>query len=113
MLYHEVIHMNGNKLLSAFSYWSVLFAPIFFPVIVWIFGDSETKNHAKNALWTHIIPSITTFIALTVLGIMGVGSSEPDVTLGIGAIIAVCICSIISLYFFIWNIVKGIKVIKV
>ncbi|MFE6139470.1 DUF4870 domain-containing protein [Bacillus sp. NPDC057893] len=104
--------MNGNRLLAAFSYWSVLFAPILFPIIVLIIGEPETKKHAKRALWTHIIPSIATFIALIVLGIMGTGSQEPDVTLGIGAIIAVCICSIISLYFFIWNIVKGIKVIK-
>ncbi|HHT7189389.1 hypothetical protein PDN14_22295 [Bacillus cereus group sp. Bc222] len=81
--------------------------------MVWIVGDSKTKTHAKRALWTHIIPSITTFIALTVLGIMGVSSSESDVTLGIGANIVVCICSIISLYPFIWKIVKGIKGIKV
>lgn len=49
---------------------------------------------------------------MIVLGIMGLGSNEPDVTLGIGAIITVCICGIISLYFFIWNIIKGIQVMK-
>ena len=50
--------MNGNKILAALSYFSVLFAPILFPIIVWIVGDAETKPHAKRALWTHIIPSI-------------------------------------------------------
>lgn len=46
--------MNGNKLLSAFSYWSIFFAPLLFPIIVWIFGDSETKAHAKK-LYGHIL----------------------------------------------------------
>ncbi|MBO1581950.1 DUF4870 domain-containing protein [Bacillus sp. XF8] len=104
--------MNGNKLLSAFSYWSVFFAPILFPIIVWIIGEDETKSHAKRALWTHIIPSIAAFVGMIVVGIMGLGSNQPDVTLGIGAIITLCICGIISLYFFIWNIVKGIQVMK-
>nr|WP_176526211.1 hypothetical protein [Bacillus cereus] len=53
--------MTGNKLLSAFSYWSVVFAPIFFSIIVWIVGDSETKAQGKRVLWTRIIPSITTY----------------------------------------------------
>ncbi|MGU9545724.1 DUF4870 domain-containing protein [Bacillus cereus] len=104
--------MNGNKILAAFSYFSVLFAPILFPIIVWIVGDAETKPHAKRALWTHIIPSIATFIGVTILGIMGLGSDQPDVTLGIGSMIVLAICGIISLYYFIWNIVKGIKVLK-
>ncbi|AIY77478.1 DUF4870 domain-containing protein [Bacillus anthracis] len=104
--------MNGNKILAALSYFSVLFAPILFPIIVWIVGDAETKPHAKRALWTHIIPSIATFVGVTILGIMGLGSNQPDVTLGIGTMIVLCICGIISLYYFIWNIVKGIKVLK-
>ncbi len=66
--------MNGNKILAALSYFSVLFAPILFPIIVWIVGDAETKPHAKRALWTHIIPSIATFIGVAILGIMGIGS---------------------------------------
>lgn len=104
--------MNGNKVLSALSYFSILFAPILFPIIVWIVGDYETRSHAKRALWTHIIPSIATFIGLAVLGIMDVGFNHSDKTLAIGSVITVCICALISLYYFIWNMVKGIKVLK-
>ncbi|MDC2865678.1 MULTISPECIES: DUF4870 domain-containing protein [unclassified Bacillus (in: firmicutes)] len=104
--------MNGNKILAALSYFSVLFAPILFPVIVWIVGDYETRSHAKRALWTHLIPGISTIIGLAVLGIMSFGFNQPGATLGIGALITVCICGLISLYYFIWNIVKGIKVLK-
>ncbi|HDX9580480.1 DUF4870 domain-containing protein [Bacillus cytotoxicus] len=104
--------MNGNKILSALSYFSVLFAPILFPVIVWIVGDSETKSHAKRALWTHVLPSIAIFIGLAVLGVMDVGFNHSDSTLAIGSVIVVCICALLSLYYFIWNVVKGIQVIK-
>ncbi|ENQ3108128.1 protein of unknown function [Bacillus sp. 491mf] len=104
--------MNGNKILSALSYFSVLFAPILFPVIVWIVGDYETRGHAKRALWTHILPSIAILIGLAVLGVLGVGFNQPDETLAIGSVIVACICALISLYYFIWNMVKGIQVIK-
>ena len=53
-----------------------------------------------------------TFIGVAILGIMGMGSDQADVTLGIGSMIVLAICGIISLYYFIWNIVKGIKVLK-
>lgn len=104
--------MNGNKILSALSYFSVLFAPILFPIIVWIVGDYETRTHAKRALWTHILPSIAIFIGIAVVGVMGVSFNQPDRTLAIGSMITVCICALISLYYFIWNMVKGIQVIK-
>ncbi|HDR4605087.1 MULTISPECIES: DUF4870 domain-containing protein [Bacillus cereus group] len=104
--------MNGNKLLSAFSYWSVLFAPILFPVIIWLLGNDETKNHAKRALWTHIIPTIAAIIGTGILFLINMGSVEPDGTFYIAAIIVVVICFIIDIYYFIWNIIKGIKVIK-
>ncbi|EMA6342293.1 DUF4870 domain-containing protein [Bacillus cytotoxicus] len=104
--------MNGNKILAALSYWSVFFAPILFPIIIWIIGENETKIHAKKALWTHIIPGIAAFLGMIIVGMLGIGSNQPDITLGIGAIIIVGICGIISIYFFIWNIVKGIQVLK-
>ncbi|MGR5984647.1 DUF4870 domain-containing protein [Bacillus cytotoxicus] len=104
--------MNGNKILVALSYWSVFFAPIIFPIIIWIIGENETKIHAKKALWTHIIPGITAFLGMIIIGMLGITSNQPDITLGIGSIIIIGICGIISIYFFIWNIVKGIQVLK-
>lgn len=104
--------MNGNKLLSAFSYWSVLFAPILFPIMVWIVGEPDTKSHAKRALWTHILPTITAIVGFAALGIISISVREVEVTLGIGSVITVALCGMISVYFFIWNIVKGIRVMK-
>ncbi|AKR07980.1 DUF4870 domain-containing protein [Bacillus cereus] len=104
--------MNGNKLVAAFSYWSILFAPILFPIIVWIFGGAETKKHAQKALWTHIVPTIVAFIAITVLAIISMGLKEPDGPFYIAGIIVVSICILVDIYYFIWNIIKGIKVIK-
>ncbi|MDU5145588.1 MAG: DUF4870 domain-containing protein [Paenibacillus dendritiformis] len=104
--------MNGNKLVSALSYWSVLFAPILFPILVWIVGDSESKSHAKRALWTHILPTVTAIAGFAALGVISLSVREVEVTLGIGSVITVALCGLISVYFFIWNIVKGIQVIK-
>ncbi|GAC43323.1 DUF4870 domain-containing protein [Paenibacillus popilliae] len=104
--------MNGNKLASALCYWSVLFAPILFPIIVWIVGAPDTKTHAKRALWTHILPTITAIFGFAALGVISVGVQEPEVTLGIGSMILFALCGIVSIYFFIWNIIKGIQVIK-
>lgn len=40
--------MKENKLLSALSYWSIFFAPILFPILVWILGNESTALHAKK-----------------------------------------------------------------
>lgn len=45
--------MNGNKILAALSYFSVLFAPILFPIIVWIVGMLK-QSHMQNVLYGHI-----------------------------------------------------------
>ncbi|KKE78836.1 MULTISPECIES: DUF4870 domain-containing protein [Bacillaceae] len=103
--------IEENKLLSALCYWSIFFAPILFPILVWIFGNETTKLHAKKALWTHIIPAIASLIAILVLGTLGLGLSEPTGAFFIATIIAVVICFLIDIYYFIWNIIKGIKVI--
>ncbi|MCY9530295.1 DUF4870 domain-containing protein [Paenibacillus alvei] len=104
--------MKENKVISALSYWSVLFAPILFPVLAWIVGDSVTRSHAKRALWTHLIPSIAVIIAVMLFGLIGVSVRDIGVAWGIGAIIAFCVCGVISVYYFVWNIIKGIQVIN-
>ncbi|HDU1150756.1 TPA: hypothetical protein REU62_002873, partial [Listeria monocytogenes] len=51
--------MNDHRILNALSYFSILFAPIIVPVLIWIFAKSEeVSHHAKVALLTHIIPTI-------------------------------------------------------
>lgn len=51
---------NERKILRGLSYISVIFAPILFPILVWIFTPqgSVTRDTAKHALWLHIIPTL-------------------------------------------------------
>lgn len=108
--------MESNKLLASLCYFSIFFAPLLFPIIVWIIGNEETKPHAKKALWTHIIPTIATIIAGIVIFSVGFGqiwSGEADGLLIITTVIAMIICIIIDVYYFIWNIIKGIQVLSV
>ncbi|CEI82794.1 DUF4870 domain-containing protein [Oceanobacillus oncorhynchi] len=107
--------MEGNKLLSSLCYFSIFFAPFLFPILVWILGDEETKGHAKKALWTHLIPIIATIIAGIIIFSIGIGQVWTDEVSGrlfIAMIIAIAVCFIIDVYYFIWNIVKGIKVLS-
>ncbi|WP_077603971.1 DUF4870 domain-containing protein [Oceanobacillus sojae] len=106
--------MEGNKLLSSLCYFSIFFAPFLFPIVVWILGDEETKVNAKKALWTHLIPIIATIIAGTIIFTIGMGqiwAGEVNGGLLLTTIIATVICFIIDIYYFIWNIIKGIKVL--
>ncbi|WP_080873537.1 DUF4870 domain-containing protein [Oceanobacillus timonensis] len=107
--------MEGNKLLSSLCYFSIFFAPFLFPILVWIFGNEETKAHAKKALWTHLIPIIAIIIAGSIIVLIRVGQigqGNPDGMLLITTMIAIAVCFIIDIYYFIWNIVKGIKVLS-
>ena len=47
---------NEHKVLRGLSYISVIFAPILFPILVWIFTPqgSVTRDTAKHALWLPI-----------------------------------------------------------
>ncbi|WP_152656579.1 DUF4870 domain-containing protein [Oceanobacillus sp. CFH 90083] len=107
--------MEGNKLLSSLCYFSIFFAPFLFPILVWIFGDEEAKTHAKKALWTHLIPIIGTIIAGIIIFSIGIGQIwTGDVSGGLllATVIAVAVCVIIDIYYFIWNIIKGIQVLS-
>ncbi|GAB2556667.1 DUF4870 domain-containing protein [Gracilibacillus alcaliphilus] len=108
--------MEGNKLLSSLCYFSIFFAPLLFPILVWIFGDEVTKPHAKKALWTHIIPALTAIAAVLVIGFLGIWQFQNNLenasmVLLISTSIAMVVCFLISLYFLIWNIVKGIQIL--
>lgn len=103
--------METNKVLSALSYFSILFAGFLFPLVVYFVADDErVKFHAKKALISHLIP-------LVPLPLLGIGIFM-DITGngGIGspiiAFIGVGLCIILSIIVLIWNIIKGVNVIR-
>lgn len=102
--------METNKILSALSYFSIFFAGVLFPLIVFLISaDKTVKSHAKKALVSHLIPLIPVpFIVFSaIFGIAEVQTEIPVVF--ITSMIAMVILSVIVV---IWNIVKGIQVLS-
>jgi uncharacterized Tic20 family protein len=102
--------MNTNKLINGFSYVSILFAPILFPLIVWIVGDEKQVTfHAKRALWLHVIPIVLTIIAVILVGATGLLTQDAQQTswLIIGLFVIV---GLIDVVLYIYNLILGIKI---
>lgn len=102
--------MSSTKLVSGLCYLSILFAPILFPLIVWIVStEEEVTSNAKNALWLHVLPFVLTFIGLFVLFFFGIATTSEEFLTGTALVIVVLI-GIMDLFLFFWNIVKSIKI---
>lgn len=100
---------NNNNLINGLSYISILFAPILFPLIVWLISPiPDVKQHAKSALWLHILPTILTVGAIFILITTGLLTNS-QATLGTLTIILFFTIIIIDFGLVIWNIFKGIK----
>ncbi|WP_240514898.1 DUF4870 domain-containing protein, partial [Bacillus cereus] len=51
-----------NVILSSLCYFSIFFAPFFFPILLYLICEGEVKYHAKKAFWTHLIPYLSIII---------------------------------------------------
>lgn len=102
--------MDTNKLISSLCYFSIFFAGFIFPIAVYFISDQhEVKEHAKSALLSHLIPLITIPI-IVIFTISGSIISEGAV-LGIGILMIIVFIGV-NIGVAIWNIIKGIKVLK-
>ncbi|WP_279525872.1 DUF4870 domain-containing protein [Staphylococcus gallinarum] len=99
---------QSEKLLAALSYFSVFFAPILFPIIVWILANKPVSTHAKKSLAYHILPYILMFIGA---GLIGLTESTPSQGLSITFIVITVIAFIGAVYYVIYNLYCGIKVL--
>ncbi|MCJ8013847.1 DUF4870 domain-containing protein [Paenibacillus sp. KQZ6P-2] len=89
--------------LPASSYFSIFFAPIILPIIVWIVSrDHYVEMHSKYALISHILP----LIAAVPLIILSFKANQTSSVFGY-----IMLFAIIYLGTVIYNIVKGIKVL--
>nr|WP_260841023.1 hypothetical protein [Staphylococcus cohnii] len=103
---------KNQNILSSLSYFSVFFAPIIFPIFVWIFAEKPTSTHGRKALFNHIWVYIFLFFAnLSFIFSREVFDKPFDnqevisnVSFGIG-IFLLLIAGII----FLFNIIRGIN----
>jgi hypothetical protein len=103
--------METNKVLAALSYFSVLFAGFIFPLVVYfVTEDVNVKKHAKKAFLSHLIPLIP--IPLIFIVVINDITGNQGEVFPVLLIIAVGSSIILSLVVLIWNIIKGVKVLK-
>ncbi|RPJ95924.1 hypothetical protein CW357_07805 [Rummeliibacillus sp. TYF005] len=129
----EVMNVNNNRVLSSLCYFSVFFAGLILPLIVFfVANEPEVKRHAKRAFLSHLLLIIPTIIGVIIfivvvmsfgfqsssyesIGLNSNGlsySSSGDTFIIIAWLIFIVFEVILSLAVFIWNIVQGIKVLK-
>ncbi|MEI4770205.1 DUF4870 domain-containing protein [Psychrobacillus sp. FJAT-51614] len=111
--------MENNRILSALSYFSVLFAPFILPIIVFFVSqDTEVKHHAKRSLISHLIPfifMIVLFIALfssffTVF--MNAAVNEQSLFMASAPFLFVFLYLVSYIIILVWNIIQGVKVLR-
>jgi hypothetical protein len=107
----EMKRMDMKRVLSAFCYFSILFAGILFPLVAYFASeDLEVKQHAKSALLSHLIPLIPLpLILLSVYYEITMGTGEFPVLVIISGILM----AVVGFIVLIWNLVKGIKVLNI
>lgn len=110
-----------NRVLASLNYFSIFFAGFLFPLIVWIISKNEfEKHHAKRALISHIIaviPGVIAAISVIILALTST-AAEPYTEkgaflFGTGFVFIIVGYFIIAFIIMIWNVVQGIKVLRV
>ncbi|WP_086428603.1 DUF4870 domain-containing protein [Staphylococcus cornubiensis] len=101
---------TSEKLLACLSYFSVFFAPVLFPLIVWLVAPQPVSTHGKKALIYHILPTVFSLIAFASF-IAIVNTSSAVVTTFLVILIIVTVVG--SLYYIVYNLYCGIKVLIV
>jgi Domain of unknown function (DUF4870) len=100
--------MDTRKVLSGLCYFSIFFAGILFPLVVMLAsGDDVTKNHAKKALLSHLIPLIP--VPLLLFAIFSDINAINNDTIPVFTLISAGILVLVSLIVTIWNVIKGVK----
>ncbi|MEK5331213.1 MULTISPECIES: DUF4870 domain-containing protein [unclassified Lysinibacillus] len=110
--------MENPKILSAFSYLSIFFAPFIVPLIVYFVSkDSDVKRHSIKALISHLIPFVfgIIFFIVFIFSTMSLNTFDPSSngnTFIIIWFVSFGIYLLVSLGIVIWNIVQAVRVIR-
>ena len=110
--------MENQKLLSAFSYLSIFFAPFIVPLVVYFISkDPDVKRHSIRALLSHLIPAVIgvlffiififSTVSISVTNLNGDNPSFPIIWFA-----GFALYLLVSLGIVIWNIVQAIRVIR-
>ncbi|MEX3747758.1 MULTISPECIES: hypothetical protein [Lysinibacillus] len=110
--------MENQKILSAFSYLSILFAPVIVPLVVYFVSkDDSVKKNSIRALISHLIPFVFGIIFFAVfvfstLSFNNFDSNSDSTTFLIIWFASMAIYLLITLGIVIWNIIQAVRVIR-
>ncbi|MFC9541253.1 DUF4870 domain-containing protein [Lysinibacillus sp. NPDC056959] len=110
--------MENKKILSAFSYLSIFFAPFIVPLVVYFVSkDNDVKSHSLRALISHLIPVAfgIIFFAVFIFSTLSFNTFEPDS--GSSSFLIIWLVSFViyilaSIGIVIWNIIQAVRVIR-
>ncbi|ERL66020.1 DUF4870 domain-containing protein [Schleiferilactobacillus shenzhenensis] len=103
--------MEEHKIVNGLSYLSIIFAPILFPLIVWVVADngSDMVATAKRALLLHLIPTALTIVLA--IFFIPVAITGGNMATSIVGIVLVAAAFAIDLAMVVYNIVLGVKIL--
>ncbi|WLD92937.1 hypothetical protein [Alkalihalobacillus sp. AL-G] len=97
---------SSEKVISSLSYLSIFCAPFLVAAIIYLtIDDKEVREHAETALRAHLIPIVS--LALLSISFFELGQIFNTVT-----ITCIVIFGGVTLVGVIWNVVKGVKILK-
>ena len=100
--------MEQSKIFSSICYFSIFFAPILIPIIMYfVVDDSIVKKHAKSSMLSHLI-LLVLFIAMMLVAIFV--AFEQSISI-FWFLISIGAYFVISIIVVIWNVIKGIKIL--
>lgn len=122
--------MTPAKAFSSLGYFSIFFAPLLVPLIIWFaVEDLDVKRHAKRALVSHLIPvllvaaaslfsfyrllSVKTRTEQFITNPAEVQLPETFGYMGAAPLLIMLLYSFLFLMVVIWNVVQGIKVFRI
>ncbi|MGX9135997.1 DUF4870 domain-containing protein [Rummeliibacillus sp. JY-2-4R] len=119
--------LDNNRVLSSLCYFSIFFAGFILPVIVYFAANNqEVKHHAKRAFISHLLLLIPTiigvvlFIALLAssaftfnVSFANESSSGGGTFIIVAWFVFIIVETILSLGVVIWNIIQGVKILRV
>ncbi|WP_301109698.1 hypothetical protein [Sporosarcina sp.] len=113
--------MTNSKLLSSLCYFSIFFAPLLLPAIIFFATDEfDVKRHAKKSIISHIIPMVLLIAGFVVMS-FSIFSFDPQVVApsdnnfifwSLTPLVFIILYSLLFLVVLIWNVYQGIKVLR-
>lgn len=106
----KIVNDRTSNVLGSLSYLSIFFAPVLFPIIVWIVADAPASTYSKKALLNHVMSWVCMVLAIICFVMAPAVYKQSTVLMVILFILGIAFI-VGSGVLFIINIVRGIQLL--